>query len=244
MIPLILYDIPSKLEGNYWCHSTARPRFVLGCKGLPFRVEWVEYPDIAPRMTEIGARQDKLAGGKEMYTLPVLSDPNTNALITDSWEIAEYLEKTYPEKPIFSNRSKGLILVFNTAFFDLGRAAVTFPYLRVSQILNERSREYFITTREASWGRKISEFSPEGSRRDEHWAVMKSAMGTLKEWYDKEGGKWLMGDVFSYADIIVASRLFWFKKILHDDEWEKIASWHDGRWGKLLADVEKECNEV
>ncbi|KAI6099268.1 hypothetical protein EDD16DRAFT_1659791 [Pisolithus croceorrhizus] len=244
MIPLILYDIPSKLEGNSWSPNTAKPRFVLSYKGLPFRFEWVEYPDIAPRMKEIGARKNKLADGREMYTLPVLSDPNTNALITDSWEIAEYLEKTYPEKPIFPNKSKGLILAFDTAVFGLGRAAVAFPFLRASRILRERSAEYFITTREALLGKKISEFSPEGPERDEHWAIIKGAIDILKQWYDKEEGKWLMGDVFSYADIIIASRLFWFKRILHGDEWEKVVGWHDGRWGKLLTDVEKECNEI
>ncbi|KAI6038813.1 hypothetical protein EDC04DRAFT_2868204 [Pisolithus marmoratus] len=244
MIPLILYDIPSKLEGKYWSPNTTKSRFVLSYKGLPFRVEWVEFPDIAPRMQEIGARPNKLADGKEMYTLPVLSDPNTNALITDSWEIAEYLEKTYPEKPIFNNQSKGLIRAFDSAFVNIGRVAIAFAFLRVSQILNERSIEYFITTRETRLNQKISEFSPEGPKRDEHWTTLQRAMGTCKEWYDKEGGKWLMGDVFSYADILVASGLFWFKRIMHDDEWEKILSWDEGRWGKLLADVEKECELV
>ncbi|KAI6149240.1 hypothetical protein BKA82DRAFT_1007545 [Pisolithus tinctorius] len=242
MIPLILYDIPSKLEGNHWSPNTAKPRFVLGYKGLPFRVEWVEYPDIAPRMKEIGARQNKLADGRDLYTLPVLSDPNTGALITDSWDIAEYLEKTYPEKPIFSNKSKGLIRAFDTTVANLEKAAVTFRFLRVSQILNEHSVEYFITTKEALAKEKISEFSPEGPRRDEHWAIIERAMETCKEWYDSEEGKWLMGDVFSYADILLASRLFCFKRVLHDDEWEKFASWHGERWGTLLADVEKECN--
>ncbi|KAI6031238.1 hypothetical protein BKA83DRAFT_88250 [Pisolithus microcarpus] len=240
MIPLILYDIPSKLEGSYWSPNTVKPRQVnltLVSSGSSLQVEWVEYPDIAQRMKQIGARKNKFAGGVEMYTLPVLSDPNTNALITDSWEIAEYLEKTYPE-------NKGLICVFDTAIFDILQPSIPFHFLRTSQILSERSAEYFITTKAALLRRKFSEFSPEGPKRDEHWAIIKRAMETLKEWYDKEEGKWLMGDIFSYADIITAQRLFWFKRILHDDEWEKITSWHDGRWGKLLADVEKECNRV
>ncbi|KIK26309.1 hypothetical protein PISMIDRAFT_676107, partial [Pisolithus microcarpus 441] len=75
-----------------------------------------EYPDIAPRMKEIGARKNKLADDGVMYTLPVLSDAHTNALITDSREVAEYLGTTYSEKPNFS---KGLILVFDAAVFDL-----------------------------------------------------------------------------------------------------------------------------
>ncbi|KAI6031321.1 hypothetical protein BKA83DRAFT_4198617 [Pisolithus microcarpus] len=244
MIPLILYDISSKLEGNYWSPSTAKPRFVLGYKGLPFRIEWVEYPDIAPRMKAIGARQNKLLDGREMYTLPVLDDPNTGALITDSWEIAEYLEKTYPEKSIFPNKSKGLIRAFDAALINLLQPVCKFPILRASEILSERSAEYYIATREAGFKEKLSEFSPEGPKRDEHWAIMERTFNTSKEWYDEEGKKWLMGDTFSYADVITAAFLIWLKRVLHGDEWEKIAGWHDGRWARLLADAEKECNTV
>lgn len=244
MIPLILYDISSKLEGNYWSPSTAKPRFVLGYKGLPFRIEWVEYPDIAPKMKAIGARQTKLLDGREMYTLPVLDDPNTGALVADSWEIAKYLEKTYPEKPVFPNESKGLIRAFDTVVLSLLQPVCKFPILRTSEILSERSAEYYIAAREAGYEEKFSEFSPEGPKRDEHWAIMERIFNTSKEWYDEEGGKWLMGDTFSYADIITAAGLIWFKRVLHSDEWEKIASWHDGMAARLLADVEKECKAV
>ncbi|KAI6031231.1 hypothetical protein BKA83DRAFT_2237106 [Pisolithus microcarpus] len=242
MKTLILYDIPSKLEGKYWSDNITKSRFVLGYKGLPFQVEWVELPDIAPRMKEIGAGKNRLADGAETYTLPVLGDPNTGALVTDSWEIAEYLEKTYPEKPTFSHKSKGLIRAFTSALINLLQPAAIFPIFRASQILNERSAEYYMATREVMFKQKISEFSPEGPKRDEHWAIIEQAFTTSKEWYVEEEGKWLMGDVFSYADIFTASILSWLNRVLHEDEWEKIASWHDGRWGKLLADVKKECN--
>ncbi|KAI6136162.1 hypothetical protein F5141DRAFT_1287992 [Pisolithus sp. B1] len=262
MIPLILYDITSKLERKYWSPNTAKPRqvdpssvhnplrqtwsyrFVLGYKGLPFRIEWVEYPDIAPRMKAIGARQNRLLDGRDAYTLPVLNDPNTGALITDSWEIAEYLEKTYPKKPIFSNKSKGLIRAFDAVLINLLRPVSKFPILRASEILSERSAEYYITAREEGLKEKFSEFSPEGPKREEHWVILEQIFSTSREWYDKEEGKWLMGDTFSYADIITAAGLFWLKSVLHGDEWEKIAGWHDGRWARLLADVEKECNGV
>ncbi|KAI6154078.1 hypothetical protein BKA82DRAFT_4097274 [Pisolithus tinctorius] len=244
MIPLILYDFPSKLEGNHWSPSTTKPRFALGYKNLPFRVEWVEYPDLAPRMKEIGAKPSKRLDGTEKYTLPVLSDPNTGALVTDSLEIAEYLEKTYLDKPIFSNKSKGLIRAFDSVVINLLLAAFKFPIVRTSEILNERSAEFYIATRETMFEEKFTELSAEGLKREEHWTNLERMFNTSQEWYDKEEGKWLMGDVFSYADIIVAAILFWLKRVLHDDEWEKIASWHDGKWAKLLVDVEKECNGV
>ncbi|KAI6136159.1 hypothetical protein F5141DRAFT_1287989 [Pisolithus sp. B1] len=191
MVPLILYDIPSKLEGNYWSPSTAKPRRM--------------NPSLVSSDSSIIRR-----------------DPNTSALITDSWEIAEYLEKTYPEKLIFPNKSKGLIRAFDAAVANSLRAVFKFPIFRTSEILSERKRP----------------------KCDEHWAILERVFNTSKEWYDDDEGKWLMGDTFSYADIITAADLFWFKRVLHGNEWEKIANWHDGRWAKLLTNVETECNAV
>lgn len=222
-----------------------RPRFVLGYKNLPFETVWVEYPDIASKFKEIGASPNRMSDGRELYTVPVLSDPNTDALITDSWAIAEYLDKTYPEKPIFPDGSKGLITAFDSALDALRGASFRFSLLRSSQILNERSREYFITTRQAAFGEKVDEWSPEGQTRDAHWEIIeKSFYGSAKRWYDKVEGKWVMGDTFSYADILLAVRSLWFKRVCHEDEWKRIASLHDGFFERLLADVEKECGNL
>ncbi|KAF8844170.1 hypothetical protein BDN67DRAFT_963274 [Paxillus ammoniavirescens] len=204
MLPLVLYDIPSKLPGNEWSPNTAKTRFVLSYKNLPFETVWVEFPDIASKMKEIGASPNKGPDGSELYTVPVLSDPNTGALITDSSVIAEYLEQTYPEKPIFSHSSNGLINAFYAAFAGLLQPGFKFVILRLSQILNEPSAEYLIRTR--------------------------------------QDGKWLMGDTFSYADILVACGLLCFKSIFREEEWKRICSWHGGKWEKLLVDVGKECN--
>ncbi|KAG2147743.1 uncharacterized protein EDB93DRAFT_1104019 [Suillus bovinus] len=99
MQPLVLYDVLSELPGNNFSPNPAKPRFVLSYKGLPFVTLWVEYSDISISMKAIGAKSNKRRDGLDVYTAPVLSDPNTGALITDSLEIASYLEKTYPEKP-------------------------------------------------------------------------------------------------------------------------------------------------
>ncbi|KAF9235126.1 hypothetical protein BU15DRAFT_89683 [Melanogaster broomeanus] len=224
MLPLVFYDIPSKLPGNYWTPNPVKPRLVLSYKGLPFETVWVEYPDIATKMQEIGASPGKGIDGSDFYTLPVLSDPNTGAL---------YLDKTYPEKPVFPNDSMGLIDAF---------AGFNFPLLCTSQILNESSAEYFVRTRQEWLGQKFDEFSPEGPTRDAHWAEIEKSYDTIKTWYDGSDGKWLMGDTFSYADIIIASRLHWFQRVFQAEEWKRVCSLHDGKWENLLADVEKECN--
>ncbi|KAL4075527.1 hypothetical protein J3A83DRAFT_4369685 [Scleroderma citrinum] len=240
MLPLILFDIPSNVEGNYWSPS----RYVLNFKGLPFEVDWVEFPDIAPRMKEIGATPSKRRDGSKAYTLPVLRDPNTGAIVTDSWDIAVYLDNTYLEKPIFPKDTKGLIRGFDTAYIDQLWPAIKLLLVRARDILRERSAEYYVIMREMAFKQKFAEFSPEGPERDQQWSNLEKGFTTMKMWYDQTDGKWLMGSTFSYADILVASCLFWIKKVLHDDEWERIAGWHNGQWERLLVDVEKECKDT
>ncbi|KAG6328929.1 hypothetical protein ID866_10160 [Astraeus odoratus] len=115
MLRLVLYDIPSKVQSVYWSSNTLRSRLTLSCKGLPFKAEWVEYHDIAARMKKMGEAPSKRLDGSGLYTLPVLRDANTDAVITDSWEIAEYRERPYPEKSIFANYTKALICVYDVA---------------------------------------------------------------------------------------------------------------------------------
>ncbi|KAF8435668.1 hypothetical protein L210DRAFT_3550311 [Boletus edulis BED1] len=234
MLPLVLYDILTKLPGNSCSPNPAKSRFVLSYKNLPFDTVFVEYCDIAPKMKEIGASPNK-RDGSTVYTLPVLSDPNTGALITDSWAIAVYLDETYPEKPVFPKGSRGLIRSFDSAVGALLGPSFGFALLRSSQILNERGQKFFINSREAFFGEK----------RDAHWeALEQKYYGSAKLWYEEIEGEWVMGDTFSYADIIFAAHSFWLKKVCRDDEWKRIASLHDGRWKRLLAEAEKECNLV
>ena len=216
-------------------------RYVLSYKGLPFEIDWVELPDIAPRMKEIGARTTVYLDGSDLYTLPVLRDPNTGAVVTDSYDIAVYLDNTYPEKPVFPKDTNGLICALEPAYIAQMLHAYKFLVVRDVEMLRDCSAEYYATTRGRLFNRKFAEFSPEGPERDQHWAALEKVFTTAKIWYDKTNGKWLMGGTFSYADIVIASFLFWFKTTLHDDEWEKVAAWHDGQWSTLLVDVESEC---
>ncbi|KAG1744385.1 hypothetical protein EDB19DRAFT_1927304 [Suillus lakei] len=232
MLSLVLYDILSELPGNNCSPNPAKPsllgpRFVLSYKDLPFVTLWVEYSDIPIAMKAIGAKPNKRRrDGSDVYTVPVLSDPNTGALITDSLEIASYLEKTYPEKPIFPNNSEPLIRAFDSAYMSL-----ILPGIKP---IFARSTEFLIGARSADvplpWDAK-----------HEDWVLLEKGYNTAYEWYQKNDGKWIMGDTFSYADIIVACYLLWYKRVVKEDEWTMISSWNGGRWAQVLADVEKEC---
>ncbi|KAG2050887.1 hypothetical protein BDR06DRAFT_959615 [Suillus hirtellus] len=232
---LVLYDILSNLPGNNWSPNPAKSRFILSYKGLPFVTVWVEYSDISIAMKAIGAKPNKRSDGTDVYPVPVLSDPNTGALITDSLEIASYLEKTYPEKAIFPNNSESSIREFDSAHSRLIIPTIKSIFARSTEILSPASAKFFIGVR------SIDVPLPWDATYDEDWASLEKGYNTAYEWYQKTDGKWFMGDTFSYADIIVACRLLWFKRVLKENEWVRISSWNGGKWAQLLTDVEKEC---
>ncbi|KAG1727796.1 hypothetical protein EDB19DRAFT_1914031 [Suillus lakei] len=235
MLPLVLYDILSELPGNNWSPNPAKPRFILSYKNLPFVTLWVEYSDISIAMKAVGTKPNKRRDGSDVHTVPVLSDPNTGALIADSLEIAFYLEKTYPEKPIFSNNSEPLIRAFDSAYVSLIRPAIRPIFLRCTEILSPASAQFFIGAR------SMNIPLPWDAKRDEDWELLEKGYNTAHEWYQKSDGKWIMGDTFSYADIVVACWLLMYKRVLKEDEWARISSWNGGKWAQVLADVEKEC---
>jgi hypothetical protein len=59
---VILYDLPSQ-KGNAWNFNCWKTRLILNFKGVDYKTQWVEYPDIAPTWKELyvpnmSARQD------------------------------------------------------------------------------------------------------------------------------------------------------------------------------------------
>ena len=203
---------------------------------------WIEYAEIATVLKSIGAKQNKRIDGSDAYTVPVVSDPNTGAIITDSLEIASYLEKTYPEKPIFPHNSEALIRAFNTAFRGLVMAGdEKFLLGRSADILSPDSAKVLMDVRSKAIKLPWDEFVSEGAKRQME-ELLEKGYNTLYEWYQKSNGKWIMGDTFSYADIIVACDSLWYKRVMKEDEWAWISSLNGGKWVQVLEDVEKECN--
>ncbi|EGN93794.1 hypothetical protein SERLA73DRAFT_144791, partial [Serpula lacrymans var. lacrymans S7.3] len=98
--PIILYDIPSTMPGKAFSSNTLKVRYCLGYKGLVFKTVWIEAPDIEERMKVIGAKPTRVkSDGSDFYTLPVIEDPSTGAIVSDSLVIVEYLDKTYASTP-------------------------------------------------------------------------------------------------------------------------------------------------
>jgi glutathione S-transferase len=198
----------------------------------------VEFKDIPMTMKcKVGASTTE--GGR--YTLPVIKDPNTGSVVADSLAIAEYLDKTYPEKPIIPRGANVLMPLFEPAYCRVAYGkAVKLILTKTLEIMNDSNREYFIRTRLELLGETRWEVVSEENVQQQ-WEDLKKGLDEIDKWYQKSGGKWIMGDTFSFADMVVACRIMWWNTIFDEDQVRELHSWNDGRWARLLADVNAEC---
>jgi len=252
--PIILYDIPSQSAQSAWSPNTWNARFALNIKGLNYRTEWLEYPEIEPLCLKIGAKHTSLKpDGRPHYTCPVLFDPSTGAVISDSPNIALYLDRQYPSTPrLFPEGTKGLIAAYRTIFFDI----MLIPVLKLTILdlwknLNKESQPYFRDTREARFGIKLEEFAPKGDGeeetkiREKRWKEVQDGLDKVASWLDAnvEQGKglYLVGDRVSYPDIMIAGILIWVNRVAGGDfeDWKRIIGLNDGRWEKFFKNFEQ-----
>lgn len=217
---------------------------VLNYKGLPFKTQWVEYPDIEPTMKKIGAKPTmKRPNGQDLYTLPVIQDSKTGAIVSDSYEIALYLDQTYPDLPvIFPGNSQAAIAAFDYLFTEkLANYIRQFAIPLTCLKLNPPSQEYYRRKNEMEPNGKLEEWCPVGPKRDEAWTQIKAGLDLLSGFYDRNGAgkQFLFGDRFSYADAIVVGRLVWVKMHVSKEEWAALATWNDGRWNSVVDLTER-----
>lgn len=207
---------------------------------------WVEFPDIEPLCKKLGAvATETHADGTPEYTLPVIYDPNTKTVVLDSGAIVRYLDKTYPDTPtLVPAEADALITAFEEAwwgaFSPTTRSYYPIIVPAVYRAMREASKPYFYETRSARFG-KLEVFEPaEGSKeRAECWAKTEECLTKLAKWWEADGKEktLVMGSTVSYADMVVASWLLWFKECLGEEnaEWKRMLTLDGGRWGRLMA---------
>ena len=207
----------------------------------------MEFADIASVMQKLGAKPTgKRKDGAEIYTVPVIHDEKTGEYVSDSYAIAEYLDATYPDTPrlIPEGTSKEIAEFERQINAKLVAPLVPLIMFPVHQNLSPRSQEFFRVTRERMFRKKLEEIAPAGSR-DGLFKKLEEGLGELGVVYDQKAGAdtpYFLGDTLSYADMILLSWLLWPKSILVPEEWERIAGFQEGRWGKLvnsLGDLQK-----
>ncbi|KAJ7904991.1 hypothetical protein B0H13DRAFT_2274571 [Mycena leptocephala] len=213
--PIILYDIPSKAPGCAWSPNTWKIRYALNFKGLAYKTVWIEYPDIMDLCKLIGAEPTMIRkNGTPYYSLPVIQDPKTG-------------KKT-----------------FMVAYDAATEPLTSYIMPAVAKILRPKSEEYFVRTREVSFGKKLVDMMPTGEAHKLAWKEVESGFGKVDRWLNEgpnEGAPFVMGDQISFSDFMIAGELQWCLKAFGEDSelWKDMMVWHGGRWAKLFNNLKK-----
>ncbi|KAF7292037.1 hypothetical protein MIND_01229800 [Mycena indigotica] len=242
---IVFYDIPSQHPGVTWSPNPAKTRYALDFKGLAYRTEYVEYPDIEGVVKALGgAPTEKKPDGRPHYTLPMIHDLTTGAVVTDSFNIAVYLDKTYPAKPLLPSGDFALVAALQAALQPVIISLVPFGIPASQRLLNAASSGYYRARLEGMFGTTMEALFPApGSDRDRaEWAKVKDAWGAVDAWLVAANARYFGGAERNYADLYVAAYVFWVKTVLAEEKWRDFATWHGGRWAHLLSTVEREAD--
>ncbi|KAF8992239.1 hypothetical protein BDQ17DRAFT_233752 [Cyathus striatus] len=227
--------------------SSSVHRYCLNYKGVPYQTKWLEYPEIEPHFKELGIPPTSTKpDGTPFYTLPAIYDDATGAKISESMNIAEYIDKTYPSgKPdVIPPGTEVLHRAFQDAFKEALLPIWPSYMPHVPDKLNPASREYFQRTRAKAFGVKhLNDLIPKDEEaRTLSLRKMEDSMGKVDRWLKPVGDKpFIGGNQPIFADFIIGSAMLsimysWGKDSV---EWKALSTWHGGRWGKIVDDLSK-----
>lgn len=213
----------------------------LNYKGLPHKTEWINVTALESTMKELGAPPTaKKADGSPKYTVPVIYDPKTRKYVSDSWEIAKYLDETYPDKPTLFPQGTAAAIALLQHHVALNYTNAILPNMQkpIFDTLSPDAQAYFRAFLERGSEKKFEDLAPSPSQRLEIFDKVKASLTTLADILDKNAATNLSFFVdthpFTYGDIIVVSFLLWPRFALPSKEWEIMAGWNSGRWGKMV----------
>ncbi len=194
---LRLFDLAGADDDLRFSPNCWRTRLALAHKGLPVEtVAWRFTEKDAIAKSGQGKVPVLVAGEKWLY---------------ESWDIAEYLEDTYPDRPALFGCPQGRA---TARFVNQWASAVLHPAVarvvvpEIPAALHEKDKHYFRTTREAAFGRTFKAMAAE---RDEALAALNRVLTPLRSTLAKQ--PFVAGAAPAYADHAVFGAFQWARVI-------------------------------
>ncbi|MDR1934899.1 MAG: glutathione S-transferase family protein [Candidatus Accumulibacter sp.] len=214
----ILYDLAGEDPELRFSSYCWRARMALRHKGLEFETIPWRYSD-----------KEAIAFSGQGY-VPVLVDGET--VVFDSWTIADYLEREYPDAPsLFGGAAGQAVTRFVNEFVN----AVVNPGIArlivsdIPPLLHEKDRAYFRASREQHFGKPLEEVT---ANRDAEVIGFRQLLDPVRRVLANQA--FLGGTSPLYADYILFGSLQWarcvspsFELLAKDDAllgwWEQVS---------------------
>lgn len=222
----------------------------MNVKGIPYRTVWVECCDIKSHCISIGAKPtayevNPVDGSKTpLYTFPVIQDPATGAIVSDSYNIALYLDKTYPSSNVtlIPAGTQALQAAFQDVLAEkIAGNIMPLMILDIKKQITNKSYDWWCRTREENFGKPVEDLVP-AEQRPAMWKKGMEGFKQVGDWLDMDGGRqFLMGDKLSWGDIqlgvwLLAIRILWGE---NNREWKELMGVDGGRWKKFFEVIER-----
>uniref|UniRef100_UPI0030131EA1 Glutathione S-transferase n=1 Tax=Colletotrichum tofieldiae TaxID=708197 RepID=UPI0030131EA1 len=263
--PIVFYDIATRPPVEKTCCSPNpwKTRLALNFKDLPYSTSWVALPDISKVRGSLKVPPcRKFADGTDAFTLPIIEDPATDSLVGDSFDIAVYLQKTYPKSgagDLFPPQSLDYVFKHNGILVPLSECRESeFPeYARFNMNIDAaftthtqltvQGFPFDPATAEATKAEFVrrggvscwDDFALVGEQREKMMDSFQNMLGDLAKLFLKDtSGPFLLGTKASYADLMIGAWLRMMHVTLPESEWEEVRSWHEGIFGQLYDALE------
>ncbi|TGZ80727.1 hypothetical protein EX30DRAFT_49878 [Ascodesmis nigricans] len=258
---IVFYDIATRppVEKNCFAPNPWKTRLALNFKGLPYSTSWVALPDIAKVRSSLKVPPcRKFADGTDFFTLPIIKDSATDSLVGDSFDIAVYLQNTYPNSgagDLFPPQTIDYVFTHDLALLvPLSECRKSeFPeYAKFNMYIDAAFSAHVQLTLQgfpfdpataeiskAEFVRRAGvtcweDFALVGEERDKMKDSLRNMLGGLAKLFLRDtSGPFLLGTRASYADLIVGGWLRMMRATLPESEWEEVRSWHGGLFGRL-----------
>jgi glutathione S-transferase len=171
-----------------------RIRYALAHKGLSCEA------------VQLGFTAIPKAFGGRFKTVPVIEHGTT--LMAESWDIAEYLDRAFPDRPrLFSGPAEIAMVRLMDAWFtsEIMRKMFRLYVKDVHDAAHPQDRDYFRQSREKNMkGETLESFTAE---RASHLPALRTSLAPLRTHLAKFA--FLGGDIPNYADYIALSAFHW-----------------------------------
>lgn len=174
-----------------------RIRYALAHKGIAYEsvpLGFIEIP--------------RVFGGR-FKTLPVIEHGDT--VMAESWDIAEYLDRAFPEQPrLFSSAGERSVVRLFDQWFLAGVVRPLLPVyvLDVHDAARAADRPYFRESREARFKSTLEAFSAQRAAR---LPAIREALSPLRQHLARH--PFLGGDAPNYADYIALGVFQWIASV-------------------------------
>lgn len=197
---------------------TELARAALNFKGIPYRTEWIEYPEMASKFNSFGipATAESASG----WSIPAVRLPD-DSYVMDSRKIADALEALQPKPSLRLDGDH--VERTQAAVIQTAQALIHIAFPRIPELLlNPSSAEYFRITREKRFGMPLTELAKSNMAGEPAWVKAEIGLRKLiRILYEHADGPFVLGKEASYPDLIVAGLWSLLKRLDQGDLFER-----------------------